>query len=255
MVVKFPSKICFKAVSNSHHAIQCDNFNIWVHVKYNKINTQTYKFLQKSSAAWYCIKCSDEMYPFLNISNEEHFETNQGKNRKFKVFTLKNSEQNIDLIDTLNKAMDEPDSEMTTAKYYEPNEIFFSLSGTSPDRSFFHLNISSLIFHFDELLVLMAENKFNFDFLGISETRLKLNRNSLNPISIPSYNTEHTPTEPSNGGTLLHIKHGINYKLRKDLQIYKSKELESTFVEVLEPGMSKNNMIIGCIYCHPPMEL
>ena len=27
------------------------------------------------------------------------------------------------------------------------------------------------------------------------------------------------------------------------------------FVEVLKPGMSKNNMIIGCIYCHPSMEL
>ena len=67
-------------------------------------------------------------------------------------------------------------------------------------------------FHFDELLVLTAENKLNFDFLGISETRLKLNRNSLNPISMPGYNIEHTPTESSNGGTLLYIKQGINYK-------------------------------------------
>ena len=72
---------------------------------------------------------------------------------------------------------------------------------------------------------------------------------------MPGYNIEHTPTESSNGGTLLYIKHGINYKLRNDLQIYKSKELESTFVEVLEPGMSKNNMIIVCIYHHPSMEL
>ena len=101
----------------------------------------------------------------------------------------------------------------------------------------------------------MAENKLNFDFLGISETCLKLNRNSLNPTSIPGYNIEHTPTESSNGGTLLYIKQGINYKLRKGLHIYKSKELESTFVEVLEPGMSKNNMIIGCIYRHPSVEL
>ena len=101
----------------------------------------------------------------------------------------------------------------------------------------------------------MAENKFNFDFLGISETRLKLNRNSLNPISMPGYNIEHTSTESSDGGTLFYIKQGINYKLRKDLQIYKSKELESTFVKVFEPGMSKNNMIIGCIYCHPSIEL
>ena len=86
----------------------------------------------------------------------------------------------------------------------------------------------------------MAENKLNFDFLGISETRLKLRRNSLHPISMPGYNIEHTPTETINGGTLFYIKQGINYKLRKDLQIYKSKELESTFVEMLEPGMPKN---------------
>ena len=27
------------------------------------------------------------------------------------------------------------------------------------------------------------------------------------------------------------------------------------FIEVLEPGMPRNNMIIGCIYHHPSMEL
>ena len=88
--------------------------------------------------------------------------------------------------------MNDPDSEMMTAKYYEPDEISFLLSGTSPNRSFFHLNISSLTFHFEELIVLMTENKLNFDFLGISETHFKLNRSSLNHISTPSYNIEHT---------------------------------------------------------------
>ena len=29
---------------------------------------------------------------------------------------------------------------------------------------------------------------------------------------MPGYNIEHTPTESSNGGTLLYIKQGINYK-------------------------------------------
>ena len=116
--------------------------------------------------------------------------------------------------------MDDPDSKMMAAKYYELDEISDLLSSTSPNRFFFHLNISSLTFYFDELLVLTAENKLNFDFLGLSENCLKLNRNSLNPISMPGYNIEHIPTESSNGGTLLYIKPGINYKLRKDLQIY-----------------------------------
>ena len=251
MVVKFPCKICLKAVANLHHAIQCDNCNIWVHFKCNKINTQTYKFLQKSSEAWYCIKCPEEIYSFSNISNEDLFETNQGKNIKFKVFTQKSSKQNNDLIDTLNNAH----SKMMAAKNFELDEISELYSSTSPNRSFFHLNISSLTFHLDELLVLTAENKLNFDFLGISETHIKLNRNSLNPVSMPGYNIEHTTTESSNGGTLLYIKQGINYKLKKALQIYKSKELESSFVEVLEPGIPRNNMITGCIYRHTSMEL
>ena len=41
---------------------------------------------------------------------------------------------------------------------------------------------------------------------------------------MPVYNIEHTPTESSNDGTLIYIKQGINYKLRKHLQVYKSKE-------------------------------
>ena len=86
--------------------------------------TNKHKFLQKSSAAWCCIKCPEEISPFLNVSNEELFETNEEKNIKFRVFTQKKSEQNTDLTDTCNKAMNDPDSEMMTAKYYEPEKNF-----------------------------------------------------------------------------------------------------------------------------------
>ena len=58
--------------------------------------THKYNFLQKCSATWYCIKYSEQIYPFSNISNEELSETNQGKNIKF---TQEKSEQKIDLIE------------------------------------------------------------------------------------------------------------------------------------------------------------
>ena len=45
----------------------------------------------------------------------------------------------------------------------------------------------------------------------------------------------------------------INYKLRQDLYIYKSSELESTFVEIINP--KKTNIIIGCICRHPTVNL
>ena len=44
----------------------------------------------------------------------------------------------------------------------------------------------------------------------------------------------------------------MNYKLRKDLQIYKPKQLESAFIEVVQ---NKERTIIGCLYRHPSMEL
>ena len=43
----------------------------------------------------------------------------------------------------------------------------------------------------------------------------------------------------------------MNYKLRKNLQIYKPK-LKSTFIEVVQ---NKERIIIGCLYRHPSVEL
>ena len=64
---------------------------------------------------------------------------------------------------------------------------------------------------------------------------------------------EFTPTESSAGGTLLYIANHLSYKSRNDLNIYKKSELESTFIEVINP--QKSNIIIGSIYRHPSMDL
>ena len=52
---------------------------------------------------------------------------------------------------------------------------------------------------------------------------------------------------------LLYIKEHIIYKKRNDLRILKSKLLESIFIEIIKPDAK--NLIIGCIYRHPCMEL
>ena len=53
--------------------------------------------------------------------------------------------------------------------------------------------------------------------------------------------------------TLLYIANHLSYKSRNDLNIYEKPELESTFIEVINP--QKNNIIIGSIYRHPSMDL
>ena len=60
-------KICNKAVANNHHAIQCDKFCSWIHIKCNKINLSSDQYLQHCVYAWYCIKCFENIIPFSNI--------------------------------------------------------------------------------------------------------------------------------------------------------------------------------------------
>ena len=71
-------------------------------------------------------------------------------------------------------------------------------------------------------------------------------------MSQPGFNMEQTPTEPSAGGTLIYISQNLSYKLRKDLQIYCPKELESTFIELLISN--RQSHLIGVVYKHPSMK-
>ena len=209
--------------------------------------------MQKISSAWYCIKCFEEIVPFGTISNEELFETNQGSKIKFTVLTKHHTPPSQDLIDQLNEAMDDPSSDTVSSKYHEPCELSSLLNNSKNNcLFFFHLNISSLSFHIEELTALISEHNLTFDIFGVSETKLRLNKAPLNSVITPGYNFEFTATECSNGGTAIYIKKGLNYKLKKDLEIYKSKQLESTFIEV---NLKNEKVVIGCIYRHPSMEL
>ena len=95
-----------------------------------------------------------------------------------------------------------------------------------------HLNISSLPYNCEQLHTLLAEIDINFDIIGITETRLRTGQKALNNIDIEKYVIQHTTTYAICGGALLNIKEGITYKVRNELKITKSKELESVFNEI-----------------------
>ena len=255
MTIKNPCKICEKPVAITHDALQCDLCNIWIHRKCNKINKQTYKLLQRCDASWFCIKCMDENLPFSNLDNEEFVQTIKGKKIKFTAITKTNTGRQNRIIEELNNAMDISGDDIETfqSKYYNTEDIK-SLSYNSNEKlSIFYQNISSLSLHINELESLLSKFNQSFDCLGITESRIRKNRMPINNIELKGYNIEQTETESKCGGTLLYIKKGINYQLRPDLQIYKSKELESVFIEILNEN--SQNIIIGCIYKHPNMEV
>ena len=70
--------------------------------------------------------------------------------------------------------------------------------------------------------------------IGISECRLSANQQNLSGISPQNYSYELTSTESSKGGTFIHIDQNVKHKIREDLKLYKYKEIESTFLGVIE---------------------
>ena len=75
----------------------------------------------------------------------------------------------------------------------------------------------------------------DFNIIGITESRLQNKKKSLTNTSLQGYSIEHCPTESRNGGALLYIKYNLIYKVRNDLVIYKSWELEIVFIAILMP--------------------
>ena len=112
--------------------------------------------------------------------------------------------------------------------------------------SLFHINSCSLNRNFEDLEYLLKATNKTFDVIAINESRILKITNLSKNINIFNYSVEFAPTESQAGGTLLYTNNKLSYKLRQDLCIYKSSELESTFVEIINP--KKTNIIIGCIY-------
>ena len=72
-------------------------------------------------------------------------------------------------------------------------------------------------------------------------------------INIRNFSYEFTPTESTARGTLLYIAGHLAYQKRNDLNIYAKNYLKSTFIAITNP--SKTNIIVGCIYRHPTIDL
>ena len=151
-------------------------------------------------------------------------------------FDINNTTENV-----INSNYDDIDQLQTLKEFTEKSSL-----------SLFHLNTCSFSKNMDDIEHLIQSTKNDFDIIAVSESRI--NKNKLPPIdiSIPNYTYEFCTTEANADGTLIYIRNHLSYKTRNDLKIYKSLQLESTFIEICNP--KKTNIIIGCIYKHPNMN-
>ena len=105
-----------------------------------------------------------------------------------------------------------------------------------------------LQYHKNDLDILLDALNLKFDIIAISESKLKKDVVPVHDIELPNYEIIDTRTEASKGGTLLYISDRLVYKPRQDLNIFESKRIESTFIEVINE--TDKYIIVGCIYKH-----
>ena len=204
--------------------------------------------LKSTTDPWFCISCNSNILPFCN----RHGKAQETITTPTNLF---HHNELFQLIKNLNNLTDDSSNDYTNSlnvsnKYRDP-EYFCNLQGNikSKSLSIFHHNVCSLSKNFDQLHALLAELDIDFDFMGITKSRISKTNFSPRNIALANYIIEQTPTESNAGGPLLYINRKHSYKIRKDLKLYKPRKIESLFVEVIM--LKRSNIILGCICRHP----
>ena len=83
MTIKFPYGMCEKPVANNHQTINCDKCGLWIHIKCNKINKQTYIYLMHESCHWYCMLCTKMFLPYSILNNNKFKHSSENKSHLF----------------------------------------------------------------------------------------------------------------------------------------------------------------------------
>ena len=156
-------------------------------------------------------------------------------------FNNSSPEQKTDPKNVVNSNYYDTD-QLQTLKFLEKSKQLF----------LFHINTCSLNKNSDDLQHLLKCTNKVFDIVAVSETRIMKKTSLTSNISLNNYSFECTPTESTAGGTLLYIANHLSYKSCNDLNLYKTNQLESTFIEIL--NSKKSNIFVGCLYKHPVMD-
>ena len=229
-------------------------------MKCSRLTKNEYCALQSD---YFCITCISKNIPFSTLTDNDFYMTvvkciktplNYTNNFNFlpspsqqKLFNKLNNIINQNNFNNDDEVDDQPP---INCNYYNVDEFVDAKFNASKSFSILHLNIHSIQFHIEDLRVMLQMLNFNFDIIAISESKLQVGVEPNVNINIEGFQEPiSTPTEASKGGVLLYIANGINFKPRNDLKMYKSKELESAFIEIINPNEA--NSIVGVIYKHP----
>ena len=232
-----------------------------IHIKYNKIDYAMFEYLKNKPDPFFCLKCQEEIIPFQKLSDQQFYMVSEkginDDNDLSNLFIPTNSSLKtyFNDINNLNDNINNMDCESPSINCSYVDVSSFDHRNKKDTLSLFYLHIASLSKHKEELETLLNMIDLKFDIVGITQTKIYSYIDVSFDININGYKCYSTPTEAEKGGSILYIADPFNSKPLQTLNkmMYKPKQLESVFVEICN-NINKN-VIIGCIYRHPSMDL
>ena len=113
------------------------------------------------------------------------------------------------------------------------------------------LNIRSILSHVTELkrmLHTLETKNSQVNIILLCETFLSKTTEKL--VKIPGYTLIcNSRIESKDGGTAILLQNGINYKRRKDIEVFQEKCVESTIIEIIAKDGIR--IIVGSMYRSP----
>ena len=232
---------CKKSITKPYSKVSCQKCSKGFHIKCSHKN---------KTSLWTCHGCIESTLPFSTLSDNELFLCMEGKNVENPDFLSLKSFKIKSLLDKIPGNISIQTQEFLTntisSKYYSPND-FITSKISKKCFSIFHLNIASLERHHDDLVSLLSVLDFNFDIIGITESKIR-NDKPIKNINIDGYKYEFTPTETFFGGTTIYVRDIYEYEKRNEYSISKEGVAESVFIEL--KSNNRKNVVIGCIYRH-----
>ena len=135
-----------------------------VHIKCNHLNYMDYKYLQSCNELWYCLSCTNALFPFGSLNNQ-NFLNFIGNNNTITSSKTKNLNSSLLLkpppdlallFNQFNNAIPENHSDpenVIQSKYYDEDELEkLKIPNKENSLSLFHINSCSLNKNFEELL-------------------------------------------------------------------------------------------------------
>ena len=249
--------LCSKKIQNRQKSAKCSICNSNSHLKCNKIENPELKKSKHHSEIFMCVQCNRENLPFYVNRDKKH----EFYNRDFlpsddiKTFFKELNDFNNNRTHESQIDDDNLDISPLINCQYVDIKTLNQQKVNNKTFSILHLNIASLEKNKEELEASLSLLKFQFDVIGISETKIKTQFPPKFDVDISGYKHYSTPSEANKGGVIIYVLQKYDTIPRKDLEkiMYKSHVLESTFIELVIPN--KKNIIIGCIYRHPTMNL